>query len=279
MTESSFLYPETKEALRTTGHVWDVGTKVADVYPYNRAHAPSLTLNASVREMANWMLVNLNRGELNGTRILGEASYELLWTPTVQAGANTHLGLGWFLAQYQGRPVVTHGGGDVGFRSYVALLPRDDLGVVLASNYSRTPMRGVLNGILQILYGAEPQLPKRSIGFVFAETMFTEDIDAAQAQYLKLKAEAPDRYEFSPRELNMLGQVLLQRGMIGPAIPVLRFNVEQYPDVASCWDVLGEAYTRLNSPGDAIYCYRKALELDPSFENARRKLKALESGS
>jgi CubicO group peptidase (beta-lactamase class C family) len=279
MTASTFLYPETNESLRTSGHIWDVGTKASEVYPYNRPHAPSSTLNSSVQEMTSWMLVNLNRGELNGARILEDPSYELLWTPSVQAGANTSIGLGWFLARYEGRRVVTHGGGDLGFRSYVALLPEDDLGVVLAGNYSRTPMRAVLNGVLDILFGGEPTMPKRSIGFVFAETMFSEDLDAATAQYLQLKAEAADRYEFNARELNQLGYVLLQRGMFGPAAHVLRFNVEQYPDVANCWDSLGEAFSRMGKPDDAIHCYRKALELDPTFESARKKLQALESES
>jgi CubicO group peptidase (beta-lactamase class C family) len=279
MTESTFVYPETKEALRTTGHTWDLAAKVSDVYPYNRPHAPSSTLNASVLEMANWVIVNLNRGQLNGNRILDEAGYELLWTPSVRAGAKTHVGLSWFLAEYEGRPVVTHGGGDLGFRSYITLLPDDDLGIVLASNYSQTPMRAVLAGVLDILYGTEPRLPKRSIGLVFAETLYAEGFDAAKAQYLKLKAEAADRYEFSDRALNRLGYVMLQRGMIGPAIPVLQFNVEQYPDVANCWDSLGEAYSRLGNQDEAIRCYRKALDLDPSFEDARKKLEALEAGS
>jgi CubicO group peptidase (beta-lactamase class C family) len=279
MTESTFLYPETNEALRTTGHTWYLGPVASDVYPYNRCHAPSSTLNSSVVEMANWLQVNLDRGRFNGARILDEASYELMWAPSVRAGAKTQMGLGWFLAEYKGRRVVTHGGGDIGFRSYVALLPDDGVGVVLASNYSQTPLRGILNGVLDILYGAEPFLPKRPIGYVFAETLAARDFDAAKAQYLKLKAEATDRYEFNDRELNTLGHVMLQRGMNEEALPVFQFNVQQYPNVARCWDGLGDAYQRVGNQDEAARSYRKALQLDPSLEDSRRKLDALQAGS
>ncbi|MHC4384074.1 MAG: serine hydrolase domain-containing protein [Planctomycetota bacterium] len=277
MTESTFLYPETNEALRTTGHIWDLKPLASDIYPYNRRHAPSSTLNSSVREMTNWNFVNLNRGQWNGKRILDEASYELLWAPAVQIGANTHVGLSWFLGEYHGRKIIDHAGGDLGFRSYVTLLPDEDVGIVLASNYSQTPTRALRNGILDILFGTEPQIPRRSIGFVFAQTLAAQGFDAARTQYLQLQAEAADRYEFTDRALNMLGYVMMRRGQLEGALAVFQFNVEQYPDVANCWDSLGEANLNLGNRGEAIRCYRKALDLDPSFENARRALQKLET--
>ncbi|MHC4305445.1 MAG: serine hydrolase domain-containing protein [Planctomycetota bacterium] len=234
-------------------------------------------MNSSVREMTNWNFVNLNRGQWNGKRILDEASYELLWAPAVQIGANTHVGLSWFLGEYHGRKIIDHAGGDLGFRSYVTLLPDEDVGIVLASNYSQTPTRALRNGILDILFGTEPQIPRRSIGFVFAQTLAAQGFDAARTQYLQLQAEAADRYEFTDRALNMLGYVMMRRGQLEGALAVFQFNVEQYPDVANCWDSLGEANLNLGNRGEAIRCYRKALDLDPSFENARRALQKLET--
>jgi len=77
MDRSSFIYPEIDEALRTSGHVGEP-SEVSGVYPYNRRHAPSSTLSSSVAQMTRWILVNLRRGELEGRRILRDASYELL---------------------------------------------------------------------------------------------------------------------------------------------------------------------------------------------------------
>ena len=130
MTESSFLYPQIDDTLRTTGHVGNPA-RVSAVYPYNRRHAPSSTLNSSVAEMTRWMLVNLNRGELDGRRILSEESYDLLWTSTT----DHDIGLSWFLYEDAENREVAHGGSDLGFRSYIVLLPDDGIGIVLASNW------------------------------------------------------------------------------------------------------------------------------------------------
>ena len=73
------------------------------MYPYNRRHAPSSTLNSNVIEMTQWLFANLGRGRLGDTRILAEASHDLLWTPTVETDqAGRHVGLSWFLGDFEG---------------------------------------------------------------------------------------------------------------------------------------------------------------------------------
>ena len=151
MQESSFIHPEIDEGLRTSGHV-GVPARVSDVYPYNRRHAPSSTLNSSVVQMVDWMLVNLGRGELKGRRILRPESYDLLWTDTTTADAR--VGLSWFLSDYEGHSVVSHGGGDTGFRSYILLMPDDGIGVVIASNWSGTDTNALTNRIAQLVLAA-----------------------------------------------------------------------------------------------------------------------------
>ncbi len=65
--------------------------------------------------MVNWMLVNLNRGELRGGRILRPESYDLLWEATTDTGGDgRRVGLSWFLGEFQGHRTVSHGGGDTG---------------------------------------------------------------------------------------------------------------------------------------------------------------------
>lgn len=154
MDHSSFIYPEIQESLRTTGHVSDPA-QVSDVYPYNRRHAPSSTLNSSVSQMINWMLVNLNRGEFEGQRILRAGSYDLLWTSTTGTNTNSsQVGLSWFLGEHAGHRTVGHGGGDTGFRSYILLLPDDNIGIVLASNWNRTNSGALTYGILDLILAA-----------------------------------------------------------------------------------------------------------------------------
>jgi CubicO group peptidase (beta-lactamase class C family) len=151
MKSSSFIHPEIDPALRTTGHV-DHPARVSNVYPYNRRHAPSSTLNSSVVDMTRWMLANLNRGQLEGRRILRTATYEALWMPTVATSVQgARIGLSWFVGERVGRRIVFHPGGDTGFRSYLLLLPDDAIGVVLVSNWEGTPRETLVNGIVDLL--------------------------------------------------------------------------------------------------------------------------------
>jgi hypothetical protein len=73
--------------------------------------------------MTRLMLANLNRGELDGRRILQASSYELLWAKTTKSGPDNFVGLSWFVRDRAGHCIVYHGGGDTGFRSYIMLLP------------------------------------------------------------------------------------------------------------------------------------------------------------
>ena len=84
-------------------------------YPYNRRHAPSSTLNSSVMEMTRWAMANLNRGELDGQKILKDESYDILWTNSVENSDKAKVGLIWFLGEYKGNLTVSHGGDDTGY--------------------------------------------------------------------------------------------------------------------------------------------------------------------
>jgi CubicO group peptidase (beta-lactamase class C family) len=153
MKSSTFIYPDVAPPLRTTGHVGNPA-RVSPVYPYNRRHAPSSTLNSNVVDMTRWMLANLNRGQIEGRRILRPESYDALWTGTTQTAVEgARIGLSWFLGTHAGRRTVFHPGGDTGFRSYVLLLPDDGIGVVLASNWEGTPRETLVQGVLDLVLG------------------------------------------------------------------------------------------------------------------------------
>jgi CubicO group peptidase (beta-lactamase class C family) len=275
MGESNFLQHETSEELRTTPHVWRLGPAVSEVYPYNRRHAPSSTLNSSVLEMTNWAFANLNRGGLNRRRILKQESYDILWSPSAQVDDDLHVGLSWFLGSHRGVSTIDHGGGDTGYRSYFTLLPEEDIGLIIASNYDRTPMGSIRDGVLDILLGYEPAMPRQSVGMVFARAYVEQGLEAAKALYHELEAKARDQYVFGDRELNSLGYYFLRENQVAEAIEIFMFNVQLFPDVANTYDSLGEAYMVNDERELAIQNYRKALELDPDSDNAKQMLAEL----
>ncbi len=141
MNDSSILIQDIDLTLLASGHIQDDNGEVlvSDHYAYNRRHGPSSTLHSNVVDMSRWAIANMNRGELEGTRILNASSYELLWEPAVMVGIKNRrrvqLGLSWFLSGFNEQPIIFHGGGDIGYRTNLIMAPEAGVAVIVLSNY------------------------------------------------------------------------------------------------------------------------------------------------
>lgn len=108
--------------------------------------APPGAINSSVKDLAQWLRLQLADGKLDGEQLvdaaviketrkahtlvpLGDVARKLY--PTAHLAA---YGLGWGLMDYRGRLVVRHGGGLDGMFSFTGLMPEERLGVVVLSN-------------------------------------------------------------------------------------------------------------------------------------------------
>lgn len=278
MKNSTFLKKEVPDKLLTSPHIWKLKPAVSDVYPYNRRHAPSSTLNSSVVEMANWAIANLNKGKFNGKRILKEESYDLLYGNSAKVNSRTSIGLSWFLGNHKGVKTISHSGSDTGYTSFFSMLPEKDIGIIVLSNYSNTPIGAVSRIVTDIVLGFEPKMPKQSIATKFAGVLVDKGLEAAKINYHEWKKTAADDYSFGSGQLNGLGFVFLREKRFKDAIDVFKFNVELYPKVANVFDSLGEAYAAIGNQKLAIENYTKALELDPTMTSARQMLAKLKKG-
>lgn len=136
MKHSTLLIREVNQKLLVAPHVQDKDSKVivSKVFPYNRPHAPSSNLYSNIDDMNRWAMANLNRGELNGKRILKASSYDLLWRPQVDVEEDRKVGLSWFSRRHNGHWLVYHTGSDTGFMSFIFLAPDDSISIVAMSN-------------------------------------------------------------------------------------------------------------------------------------------------
>ncbi|MEN8120471.1 MAG: serine hydrolase [Bacteroidota bacterium] len=103
-------------------------------------------INSSVADMAKWMIFQLNNGKLGDKQVVSEKQiWEVrkMFTPTpVSKGAfennpNIHFkgyGLGWNIFDYNGKKVINHGGGSEGMISKVAMIPEENIGIVILTN-------------------------------------------------------------------------------------------------------------------------------------------------
>jgi len=152
MKHSTLLKRKADQKLMSTPYVKE-GDRivVSKIYPYNRMHAPSSTLISNTVDMSRWALANLNRGELDGSRILKESTYDVMWRPG--SAVSNGIGISWKLGKRGRYQIISHAGRDTGYRSFIMLVPEKSLGIVAATNYDRTPIENIMDAALTISLG------------------------------------------------------------------------------------------------------------------------------
>ena len=122
---------------RTGETIAELGPIEESSYPYNRMHVPCGCIASSADEMARWMLASLNRGSLDGARILEPASYDEMWKLQFRSTSETVTddpALGWWVSRQYGEKVMQHDGGDDGFVSNLRLWTESGVGIVMLCN-------------------------------------------------------------------------------------------------------------------------------------------------
>ncbi len=278
MRNSSFIPNDLNPDLRTKGHVWDFGTSVSDIYPYNRRHAPSSCLNSTLEDMCQWALVNLNNGELNGNNILKESSHDILFTPQFKINENRSIGLSWFVEDYKGMNTVSHEGSDLGYRSKIIFAPEISSAIIIASNYNMTPVNEIAFNIINILQGHEPDPIEIPISFTIGNEIFKIGMEASIAKYYKIKnSQEAKNYDLSESQLNRLGYQLLRAEKYTEAIEIFKLNTKEYPNSANVYDSLAEAYMRNGQNNLAISFYKITLQMNSDNDFAKKALLELKT--
>lgn len=103
-------------------------------------------------------------------------------------------------------------------------------------------------------------------------------IQATLARYGELRDKFYGRgsYDFGERSLDDFGGDLIELGHREDAIEILRLNTAQFPQSGDAWQSLAEAYEGGGRRELAAIYFRKAVEVDPSNDEALAKLAAIE---
>jgi CubicO group peptidase (beta-lactamase class C family) len=286
MTDSTLLLKQTDPTLLTWGHELDEqgAPFPSRVFPYNRMHSPSSNLHSNVVDMARWAIANLNRGELEGHRILQASTHDMMWRPAHQLGGSggdgqtSAVGLSWWLGVHRGSRTIAHEGGDTGYRTNLVFVPDKRIAVVWMENADwAADDDSLTRAALDVALGYTPApiRTRRSIESTLP-TYQRAGIDAALNQYRMLrKSSRADLYRFEEAGLNAFGQYLIRQGRLRDAIRALETNVEFYPASGKAADALGTAYEMDHNVPLAIRAYQAAVRLDPTLGHARDRLKQL----
>lgn len=90
-------------------------------------------------DLAAYLRMLLNRGATEHGRVLWEESFEQLTQRTVPTGPNRWYGYGLIIEERDGRTLISHGGGMVGYRAFLLGDMTDGLGVVAFVNGPGNP--------------------------------------------------------------------------------------------------------------------------------------------
>lgn len=143
------------------------GVRVIPWYNWDSMAAAGGIISSS-NDMAKWMRVQLDRGHIDDSRrLFSEASSFRMWSPhtiiplsapALKRSPTTHFrayGLGWNLADHNGRMLVSHGGGYDGMYSQVMLVPEEKLGIVVLTNSMTGLSSALANTIVDEFMGGE----------------------------------------------------------------------------------------------------------------------------
>jgi tetratricopeptide (TPR) repeat protein len=100
--------------------------------------------------------------------------------------------------------------------------------------------------------------------------------DHASEIYAAMQKDNPD-FKLDKTTLTAWGDDLISENALPEAVSLLKFEVQIYPDTSSGHASLAEAYIKSGQKQLAIDNYKKALEINPENNDAKEKLKELES--
>lgn len=125
-------------------------------------------INSTVKDLANWVRTQLNKGEFNGKRIFSDSvSKEMHAAQTTirlskeieELFPETHFsayGLGWTLRDYRGRKIVGHAGNLDGMSTQILMAPEEKLGVIAIANFDSSNLPFAMTYRVMDLFFGKP---------------------------------------------------------------------------------------------------------------------------
>ena len=129
---------------------------------------PAGSINSNVKDMIQWVRLQLNSGEIDGKRLISEKNVQEMRTSQMimrmegffgqlfSGSSLLNYGMGWFLMDYRGALMVTHGGNIDGNSAYVSFMPAHNMGLVILSN---------MNGANGFIAGLNNEIYDRFLGY------------------------------------------------------------------------------------------------------------------
>jgi CubicO group peptidase (beta-lactamase class C family) len=129
--------------------------------------APASTVNATVTDMGNLLVMLLNGGRFEDRQVLSEAAVRgMLMRQSSNDPEQPGYGLTFWEDWSFGIPAFSHGGSMTGFGSFLYLVPEHQIGVFIAYNQeSATLANAAVSTLVKALFPESAQSPKFRAGY------------------------------------------------------------------------------------------------------------------
>jgi CubicO group peptidase (beta-lactamase class C family) len=271
MSRSGSYYHTQVVSKRATGYDYSLGGYTSSDFRDQSNTMGTGDIYATVEDLFKFHL-----GITNHTLISKELTAAML-TPGIKPA---DYGFGWFNKNFKYTNVDSiaanfHLGMTDGFISFALRIPSTNSFVVILCNSSPTDFFGITRSLVSTLYN-KPVKVKRPVHKVMETTIGEKGATAAVAQYPKLKADTANYY-IDWISMNFIAEQLLQLKRYEEARIISENNAAEFPDKDLVMVTMGNIYLKLDRKADAIIYYKKALAIYPGYEEARNRLKELES--
>ncbi|HWS54852.1 MAG TPA: serine hydrolase domain-containing protein [Pyrinomonadaceae bacterium] len=124
-------------------YLFEGGTFVELPYKEDNTMHAAGGMVSSARDLARWLVMNMNGGRYEGRQVIGRASLEEILAPQINQKRDFYkfgryaYGLGWNIGTYEGDKLLHCFGEFNGFRPHVSFMPEHRIGVVVLANESR----------------------------------------------------------------------------------------------------------------------------------------------
>jgi serine beta-lactamase-like protein LACTB, mitochondrial len=198
-------------------------------------------------------------------KLIKHATLDSMLVPTrLNNGRYVNYGLGFaFETDETGRRFFSHSGGGTGFASHLIIYPVEKIASVYLINIRDRNLEDPAKAIISIALGKELLPVKRSLSDRLMEEYITSSVDSVISLCRKIEADSTAVYNISVIEMNFFGNDLIKINRIPDAIEFYKYVINEYPDYASAYIGIADAYYADGNRGLALKNYRTAMKLDP----------------
>jgi len=185
-------------------------------------------------------------------------------------------GYGWFNQQFKYTNTDSvasnfHLGMTEGFISFFLRIPETNSMTVILCNSSPTDFFGITKNLMRILYNKPVEL-KEPVHKKMETLVAKQGAKKAVEEYAKMNKDTAHFY-VDWISMNFLAEQLLTLKRYEDAKVISENNANAFPDKDLVMVTMGNIYLALDQKKQAAVYFKKALQLNPNYEEAKNRLK------